>query len=216
MNTLPMASSPRPPPQELFFLPLQIRLKPDELEQVRFAYICSKHGHGHKGKLREDGTRQFDHPKSATWILIDQLELFDADALTQTLLHDMPEDSFLLSHFRIGLNFGIQNACGVGALTKLPKGKETTKQYLYRIVEQGWRTIIAKLADRLHNLRTLAGRPLAKRIEQIEETEAYHLPILIPALRSHGGDCERYADLLEQMIRQAIANAPLEPEPELA
>jgi hypothetical protein len=44
----------RPPGYELFFAPLEVRFDPTTLERVRFAYICSKHGHAKQ--VRDGGT----------------------------------------------------------------------------------------------------------------------------------------------------------------
>ncbi|HEX5774586.1 MAG TPA: HD domain-containing protein [Candidatus Paceibacterota bacterium] len=197
----------RPPPYELFFTPLEIALSPNRFERVRFAYIVSKYGHA--GQVREDGTRYFDHPKAAAWIFISELNGRDARAIVDILLHDLSEDAYLLSTHRISMNFGPDIALDVRALTKLPKGKETTETYLKRIIQQGPWAIVAKLCDRLHNLRTLGSCSPEKRKEQIEETRAYHLPLLVPALKCHGEPWSGYAEALEQKMAEAIESLPL-------
>jgi (p)ppGpp synthase/HD superfamily hydrolase len=192
----------RPPGYELFFAPLAVELAPNDFERVQFAYISSKYGH--LDQVREDGSRYFDHPKSAAWIYVDELGGRDPRTIIDILLHDMSEEAYLLSPYRLSLNFGKEIALDVRALTKLPKGKETTTQYLGRIIARGPETIVAKLCDRLHNLRTLAARDIEKRRAQVDETREYHLRLLIPALRSHGGVWAGYADKLEQKILDAI------------
>jgi guanosine-3',5'-bis(diphosphate) 3'-pyrophosphohydrolase len=198
----------RPPPYELFFAPLEIALSPNKLERVRFAYIVSKYGHA--GQEREDGTRYFDHPKAATWIFIEELAGRDARVIVDILLHDLSEDAYLLSMHRISMNFGSDIALDLRSLTKLPKGKETTDQYLGRIIAQGPWAIVAKLCDRLHNLRTLDSCSEEKRRGQIEETQQYHLRLLVPALKRHGEPWNGYADALEVKIRDAINAVPRE------
>lgn len=193
----------RPPGFELFFAPLVVELNPTELEGIQCAYIFSKYGHA--DQKREDGSRYFDHPKGATWIYVDELGGRDPRTINDTLLHDMSEDQYLLSAYRLSLNFGKEVALDVRALTKLPKGKEAPEQYLGRIIARGAAAIIAKLCDRLHNMRTLGARPPEKRRQQIEETKEYHLKFLIPALRACGGDNVRYTDQLEQKLNEAIA-----------
>ena len=193
----------RPPPFELFFAPLEVALSPNELEQVRFAYFASKYGHA--SQVRDDGVRYFDHPKAAAWIYIFELDGRDARIIVDLLLHDLAEDAYLLSSFRIRLNFGADIALDVRALTKLPKDKETTEQYLDRVITQGPWAMLTKLCDRLHNLRTLEGCTSEKRAEQIKETQQKHLKLLIPALAAHGGVWVIYADQLSRKIREAIA-----------
>lgn len=194
----------RPPGYELFFAPLQIVLEPNDYERVHFAYCASKYGHAEQ--VRDDGSRYFDHPKGAAWIYIAELGGRDPRVIVDALLHDLSEDSYLLSPYRIGLNFGVEIALDVQALTKLTKGMETTKEYLRRrVIGRGPWAILAKLCDRLHNLRTLHGCPEGKRHAQIEETRTYHLPLLIPALRVCGGQWAAHADTMERLVLDAIA-----------
>lgn len=193
----------RPPGYELFFAPLQVVLDPNDYERVQFAYFASKYGHAKQ--TRDDGTRYFDHPKSAAWIYIHELGGRDPRIIIDNLLHDMPEDTYLLSSYRISLNFGIDIALDVRAVTKLPKGKETTAEYIVRVIAQGPWAILVKLCDRLHNNRSLSGCTKQKRQKQIEETREYHLKLLVPALRGYGGQWAEYADALEAKIIDALA-----------
>lgn len=201
--------SKRPPGYELFFAPLQVALNPSDYEQVQFAYFASKYGHA--GQLRDGGERYFDHPKATAWIYISEFGGRDIRMIMDCLLHDLSEDTYLLSPYRIALNFGQDIALDVRALTKLPKGKETTEEYLGRVIDQGPWAIAAKLTDRLHNLRTLATCPKEKQEKQVSETRQYHIPLLVPALRTYGGSWKDYADMLEREIEKAIR----ETEPEL-
>jgi (p)ppGpp synthase/HD superfamily hydrolase len=192
----------RPPGYELFFASLATSLDPLQYERIHFAYMASKFGH--EGQVRDDGTRYFDHPKAAAWIFIDELGGRNVRVIIDTLLHDMSEDSHLLSPYRLALNFDQDIALDVRAMTKLPKGKETPKEYLHRVVVRGPQAITAKLLDRVHNNRSLCGCALDKRKKQVEETETYHRPILIPALRAHGGEWLAHADALESRMNQAL------------
>jgi guanosine-3',5'-bis(diphosphate) 3'-pyrophosphohydrolase len=188
-------------PRELFFAPLAVELNPTDYENVQFAYVASKYGH--RGQLRDGGGRYFDHPKAAAWIYIAELGGRDPRVMIDLLLHDISEDSYLLSSRRIGLNFGRQIALDVVALTKLMKATETTEAYLHRIIARGPEVIIAKLCDRLHNLRSLVDCTAEKRAKQIAETKQYHLPLLVTALM--GYRCS-YANTLRDMIVTAIAS----------
>jgi len=194
----------RPPPFEVFMASLVVSLTPGEYEMTRFAYICSKYGH--QGQVRDDGTRYFDHPKAVAWIYFDEYGGRDARLVSNCLLHDIKEDSYLLSGYRLSLNFGKDIALDVSSMTKLPDGKESTTAYLQRIIDQGPWAIAAKLFDRLHNCRTLGGCTPEKQLSQIEETRKYHLPLLIPVLRSHGGEWEKMTSFLEEKINEALAS----------
>lgn len=64
--------------------------------------------------------------------------------------------------------------------------------------------ILAKLIDRLHNVRSLGGCSKEKRERQIKETKRYHLRMLLPALRGHGALCAAHADKLQKLFREAL------------
>lgn len=198
----PAHVSPRPPGRELFFAPLQVVLNPADLECVQFAYVASKYGHA--GQVRDGGSRYFDHPKAAAWIYIDELGGRDARLIIDLLLHDIAEDAHLLSPYRLGLNFGMDVAYDVRAMTKLPKGKETTQEYLGRVVLRGPWAITAKLCDRLHNLRTLGECAQEKQKQQVAETRQYHVPMLLPALHRCGEHWSQYAHVLEDKLHVAL------------
>jgi (p)ppGpp synthase/HD superfamily hydrolase len=193
----------RPPGYERFFAPLEVVLDPNQFERVRAAYIFSKHGHA--GQTRDDGSRYFDHPKSAAWIYIDEFGGRDPEQIIDILLHDLSEDTYLLSPYRISLNFGEDRALDIRALTKLPKGKESTEEYLERVCARGPRTIFAKLCDRLHNLRCIDACTVEKRVAQIKETENYHLRLLIPRLHAtEEPTWHTQAQLMKRKIIEAI------------
>jgi guanosine-3',5'-bis(diphosphate) 3'-pyrophosphohydrolase len=193
---------PRPPGYELFFAPLEIAYDPNTCERIEFAYFCSKLGHAFQ--KRDDGTPYFDHPKAAAWIYIDELEGRDPELIIDILLHDIQEDSYLLSPYRITLNFGAERARDVRALTKLSDGKETIEEYLQRVIARGPRTIVAKLCDNLHNIRTVKHRTEEKRRKAMNETEVYLLPQLTEALKKFGPPWDDLAEKLFKKISDAL------------
>jgi len=195
---------PRPPSYEVFMTPLAVELDPSEFEQVQFAYFASKYGH--QGQTRDDGSRYFDHPKSVAWTYINEFGGRDVRIICALLLHDMGEDAYLLSPYRMKVNFGIDCALDVSAMTKLPKGKESTEKYLQRVIGQGPWAIAGKLFDRLDNVRDLAGCTPEKRAAQIAETQKYHLRLLVPALAEHGGEWAEMSIWHNQKILEAIAS----------
>jgi len=203
-----MDSPKRPPGYELFFAPLQVVLKPNKYEMVQFAYFASKYGHA--GQVRDGGTRYFDHPKAAAWIYMSELNGRDPRVIIDLLLHDLSEDAYLLSPYRIARNFGSDIALDVRALTKLPQGKETTKEYLQRVINRGPRVILAKICDRLHNLRSVNECTPEKRARQHQETTEHHRPLLLTALRGHGDVWSRSAAYLEGELVKALDAIRLE------
>jgi (p)ppGpp synthase/HD superfamily hydrolase len=188
---------------ELFFAPLAVKFDPTTLEKVQFAYIASKYAHAQQ--LRDDGNRYFDHPKAVAWIYINELGGQDPRIIIDQLLHDVPEDTYLLSAYRISLNFGSEIALDVRAVTKLPKGKETIEKYLQRVIERGPEVILVKLCDRLHNLRSLGGCTREKQLKQIAETKKILIPLLIPALKSCGKEWLEIAGIMEKKMKKAMA-----------
>lgn len=192
----------RPPGREVFFASLETFLDPREMEQVGFAYYASKYGH--RPQERDDGSRYFDHPKRAAWIYINELGGRDPDVIIILLLHDILEDSYLLSSYRINVNFAEKNAIRVRALTKMSKGKETLEEYIARIVATDVQTVLAKLLDRLDNLRSLSGCAIEKQKKQIRESKEIILPKLLSALRSHGVQYSMYADYIEKEAKKAM------------
>jgi GTP diphosphokinase / guanosine-3',5'-bis(diphosphate) 3'-diphosphatase len=150
--------------REKFAELLGFRLTSSELRRVMRAYKLAKYGH--KDQLREDGERYFEHPKAVALILIQELRIIDADTIIAALMHDLQEDSFILSWEDIEDIFGKDVSRYVRAVTKEPN-----KDYLGNLLEAPTPALFVKLADRLHNLRTLgACRPekqLKKRARNI-------------------------------------------------
>lgn len=195
----------RPPPYKLFFAPLAVEFSPNDYESVQFAYFASKFGHA--SQTRDDGTRYFDHPKSVAWSYIDEFGGRNVRIIIDSLLHDLDEDTYLLSSYRVSRNFGREVALDVVALTKLPVGKETTEQYLQRVIARGEEAITAKLLDRLHNMRTLSVCGPEKIEKMVKETVEYHIPMLIPALREYGDEAKALADRINVQIQNPFGHS---------
>jgi (p)ppGpp synthase/HD superfamily hydrolase len=181
---------------------LEVSLDPTALESIQCGYFMSKFGHAKE--IRDDGSRYFDHPKGAAWIYINEFGGRNPRLIIVMLLHDIRENTYLLSSYRISWNFGSDIALDVYAVTKLPKGKEPVEIYVRRTIARGPYAITAKLFDVLHNMRTLDECSKEKKIRQIKETKKIYMPKLIPALRSFGGEWTDLANLLEKKIREAL------------
>lgn len=138
---------------------------PSQVQQIMMAYRFSKYGH--RGQDREGGGRYFEHPKEAALILLDQ-GVTDHEVIIAALLHDVMEDSFILTWPDLEYIFGSHLCTIVKQLTKepgLPK-----EQYIPRLVNGVPEAQLVKLADRLHNLTTLGGVKREKQLKQVKET----------------------------------------------
>lgn len=147
-------------------------MTPRELEAIETAYVFSKYGH--RTKFRDDGvTRYFEHPKAVSLILVDELDERNWQTIVLGLLHDIPEDSFILSWNRIQMNFGKEVTKDLKLLTKKPR-----KGYEMRLKKYANARILkVKLADRVHNLRTLQNCTKEKQERKIKETYDYYIPL---------------------------------------
>ena len=147
-------------------------LCPRDLNHVIAAYMFAKYAH--RNQFRDGGTvRYFEHAKAVALILIDELHITDWHAVVLGLMHDVPEDSFLLTWERIELNFGKTITHELKLLTKQPK-----RGYIKRLRMHGsTRALTTKCCDRVHNLRTLSSCKTQKQHEQIAETRRVHIPL---------------------------------------
>src|SRR5471030_2626936 len=122
----------------------------------------------HDGQLRASGERYIDHPLHVAEILAD-LEM-DRATIAAALLHDVVEDTIVTSE-EVGETFGPEIAGlvdGVTKLTRIPyQSKEDAQvenlRKMFLAMAKDIRVIIIKLADRLHNMRTLDSLPPAKQ-----------------------------------------------------
>ena len=136
----------------------------------------------HDGQYRNSGERFFIHPYNVAMILAD-LNM-DTDTIIAGLLHDVIEDT-KETHERIEEEFGEDVANLVEGVTKLKKLKYKTKQEnqaenLRKMVvamAKDIRVIIIKLADRLHNMRTLEYMSEEKKKEKALETLEIYAPL---------------------------------------
>jgi len=137
----------------------------------------------HLGQYRKDGvTPFFSHPKNVSLILA-ELEM-DEDTIIASLLHDTVEDTEV-SIEDVKKTFGEEVAVLVDGVTKLAVINYETKQErqvenlrkMFLAMSSDIRVILIKLADRLHNIRTLGAMTPEKQREKAEETIEIYAPI---------------------------------------
>jgi len=133
----------------------------------------------HRGQLRKSGDAYITHPLAVATILA---ELgMDTTTLVAALLHDTVEDTGLTTA-ELATEFGAEVAHLVEGVTKLDKVKygeaaeaETIRKMIVAMARDP-RVLVIKLADRLHNMRTLRFLPPAKQERKARET----LEVLAP------------------------------------
>lgn len=162
-------------PRPLFEAIAASQLYNDDLLWVMFTYKQAKYGH--RNQTRLDMARYFDHPKSMALIIMLEFNIFLPLPLKLALLHDVKEGSFIYTWWEIEKVYGKDVYRGLRIVTK-----EDAKDYFRGIIESDWWIILVKLADRLHNLRTLRQMKTDFIIRQIEETRREY-PAVIEALR---------------------------------
>lgn len=166
-----------PPTREEFFKALE-SLSAEELEMINFAYIVSQAVHAHQP--RESGDPYFTHPFSVAWILVKEFEVLEWEIIVDAFLHDTQEvtdGNFRLSLDRLKRNFGLSVADDVEALTYFRETEPLIHGYLERLTTRGWRVLLVKLADRLHNMRTLRHCLRKKQVRKTRETIEHFIPL---------------------------------------
>ena len=175
-----------------YFIPSQARL-------IMMAYRFSKYGH--RGQERDSGGRYFEHPRAASLILLHQ-GILDHEVIIATLLHDVLEDSFILTWEDLEYIFNSEVCTLVKLVTKEPGLSKDI--YWSRLAGGSPRAWLVKLADRLHNLSTLGDWTPERQIKKVKETRQKILPLTIalaiePRYRSQA---EWFKNRIEEFCQQ--------------
>ncbi|RTI61112.1 GTP pyrophosphokinase, partial [Thermus scotoductus] len=163
--------------------PLLDYLPAGEREKVREAYLFAEEAH--RGQLRRSGEPYITHPVAVAEILA-SLRM-DADTVMAGLLHDTLEDcgvapEELERRFGLAVRKLVEGETKVSKLYKLAnlEGEEKRAEDLRQMfiaMAEDVRIIIVKLADRLHNLRTLEHMPPEKQRRIAKETLEIYAPL---------------------------------------
>jgi GTP pyrophosphokinase len=158
----------------------QIYLPAEDLEMIEKAYIYS--ATVHQGQVRLSGEPYLTHPMEVAGMLADMK--LDAATVISGLLHDTVEDT-LTTQEHIDEEFGKDVAFLVGGLTKLSRisfGSQEERQAenfrkMILAMSADIRILLVRLADRIHNMRTLQYQPLDRKIYIAKETMDIYAPL---------------------------------------
>lgn len=155
-------------------------LNDKQLEQVKKAYFYASNAH--LGQFRSSGDPYVSHPIAVAKILADFK--MDEDCLTAAILHDVIEDSGIpKSYLKNEFNIDVANLVdGVSKLDKISlasKQEEQAENFqkMLLAMSKDIRVIVLKLADRLHNMRTLKFLDEEKQKRIAVETLEIYAPI---------------------------------------
>ncbi|MDO8670907.1 MAG: HD domain-containing protein, partial [Dehalococcoidia bacterium] len=207
-------------PLEELLVKVSEYLTPDGVEAIKKAYEFAAEAHGLQ--TRRSGGPFVEHPVQTAMTVAD-LRL-DAEAVQAALLHDVPEDCGIplkVIEERFGHGVGVL-VDGVTKLSRLAwhergsaaKPKRTDEmdsqaenlRKMFIAMAEDIRVVLIKLADRLHNMRTLSFMPDAKRRTTAEETMEIFAPLAsrlgiwqlkweLEDLSFHYLDPERYKEI---------------------
>ena len=167
-----------------------------DIERIRTAFDYAVAAH--EGQTRKDGSPYVTHTIAAATIAA-QMGL-DDDAVIAALLHDVLEDTSI-TYDELSVHFGKDVADIVEGVTKLTRVQystveETQMENLRKMLlamAKDIRVILIKLADRLHNMRTMAYQTPAKQLSKSRETMDIYAPI------AHRLGMEQIKDELEDL-----------------
>ena len=152
----------------------------DKIDLIAIAFLMG--ADAHENQLRRSGELYFTHPVAVAGLLAD-LKM-DPDTIIAALLHDVVEDTNV-TNLEVQHQFGPKVAALVEGATKLDKIEfqskaeaqaENFRKMVLAMVEDV-RVILIKIADRLHNMRTLGSLPPEKRRRIARETLEIYVPI---------------------------------------
>ena len=138
----------------------------------------------HTGQWRKSGDSYILHPCNVARILVEEMDILDPEILAAALLHDTVEDVKEVTIEIIGERFGKNVEAIVDGCTKITHffgDKQTFYKLVHRKIFIGaaarLEVMLVKLADRLHNLRTLEAMPRDRRQKVSDETLDIYAPM---------------------------------------
>ena len=151
-----------------------------DLSRIRSAFDMAVDAH--RDQRRKDGSPYVTHPLASAEIIAEMG--LDEEAIIAALLHDSIEDTSI-THEEIAKRFGPNVADIVEGVTKLSRVQYTSKEEeqmenlrkMLMAMAKDIRVIIIKMADRLHNMRTMEYQSAEKQAEKALETMEIYAPL---------------------------------------
>ena len=151
-----------------------------DLDMIRRAYeMCVQ---GHKGQFRKSKDEYYVHPLSVAKIIV-QLGM-DSESISSALLHDLVEDTDtsledVKSIFGADVALIVDGVTKIGRIQYVSREEQQAESLRKMLIAMGKdiRVIIIKLADRLHNMRTIESMPEQKQRDKALETIEVYAPI---------------------------------------
>ncbi len=180
-------------PQLLDLVRVHSQPSAEDLAAIERAYHFAEEAHA--GQTRESGEAYVRHPLAVA-IILAEMRLVDPETLQAALLHDVIEDSAQVSRARLAVEFGEGVAALVDGVTKLstlpktarlddPEKRLSAKQQeqaetlrkMFMAMFDDMRVVLIKLADRLHNMRTLDATAPEKQQRIAAQTLEIYAPL---------------------------------------
>jgi len=159
---------------------VQTYLVPEQMEMIEKAYIFS--ASVHQGQIRLSGEPYLTHPMEVCGILADMK--LDTATLVTGLLHDTVEDTLttigqIEEYFGKEVAFLVDGMTKIGKITFGSKEKRQAENYRKMILAMSTdiRILLVKLADRVHNMRTMEFQTPEKQLQISQETLDLYAPL---------------------------------------
>jgi len=164
---------------EAMFKTIRSKMDKDDPVNIRKAFELANDAHSHQ--RRKSGEPYIFHPMAVAQICSEEIGL-GPTAIISALLHDVVEDTDITLE-QVTQQFGVRISKIVDGLTKLDSAYNAQspqaanfKKVLSTLVEDV-RVVLIKMADRLHNMRTLGSMPRHKQLKIAAETSYMYAPL---------------------------------------
>ena len=164
---------------QVVFMEMEKRVPAEDVERIRAAFELAREAHA--AQKRKSGEPYIIHPIAVATIVAIELKL-GANPVIAAFLHDVVEDtSYTIDDIR--QRFGDDVAFLVSVVTKKSTGNyEISKQVdnykqMLNSIHYDIRALLVKLADRLHNMRTLSSMRPDKQMKIAGETDFFYAPL---------------------------------------
>ena len=164
---------------DALFSKMSFKEDPQDIDRLRAAFEFAREAHS--PQRRKSGEPYIIHPVSVARIVAEELEL-GADPVIAAFLHDVVEDTpYTIDDIRE--RFGDEVAFLVGVVTKQKKENYVHSKQIDNFrqilasMQYDVRALLIKLADRLHNMRTLSSMKPDKQMKIAGETDYFYAPL---------------------------------------